>query len=335
MELLMSGTSNSSSPQTSMDSPNAISSLESVDGLEPSDSPAGQTIGKSGLEAAPASPSLKRARGWERKTRVTFGRSSAVSSGSADLQLFLESRLRVQMAGFGSMEYSLTWKHWPMSTVPPICALRASGRRTSDNDYGGWPTPNAMLENRGGLQTNPIKAMERKAQGHMLNLDDVATMAGWNTPRATDGSNGGPNQAGGALSSDAAIAGWATPNTCDATRGSPETNEAKIKRGAHPGQSLIDQAALAGWATPTSRDHKDTTSAGTVPVNGLLGRQVWGSGIDTNSPLAEMENRGALNPAHSRWLMGYPVAWDSCGATAMQSCRKSRRNSSRQRKTPS
>jgi hypothetical protein len=35
--------------------------------------------------------------------------------------------------------------------------------------------------------------------------------AGWNTPRATDGSHGGPNQAGGALSADAAMTGWPTP----------------------------------------------------------------------------------------------------------------------------
>jgi hypothetical protein len=34
-----------------------------------------------------------------------------------------------------------------------------------------------------------------------------------------------------------------------------------------------------------------------------------------------------LSPEHSRWLMGYPAAWGSCGATAMRSCRRSRRNS--------
>ena len=42
----------------------------------------------------------------------------------------------------------------------------------------GWATPNAIPETRGGLQTDPAKAMERRASGHMLNLDDIATLSG-------------------------------------------------------------------------------------------------------------------------------------------------------------
>jgi hypothetical protein len=52
------------------------------------------------------------------------------------------------------------------------------------------------------------------------------------------------------------------------------------------------------------------------------------AGQDLKPSIAGTEKRAALNPAHSRWLMGYPAAWDSCGATAMQSSRKSPRNSS-------
>jgi hypothetical protein len=44
---------------------------------------------------------------------------------------------------------------------------------------------------------------------------------------------------------------------------------------------------------------------------------------------AGMESGGQLNPAHSRWLMGYPPAWDDCGVTAMPSSRNKRRNSSK------
>jgi hypothetical protein len=85
-------------------------------------------------------------------------------------------------------------------------------------------------------------------------------MGGWNTPRATDGSNGGPNQAGGALPADAALAGWPT------TTRDWKDSTGMATEGVNPDGSIRNRldrvglvAALAGW--PTSM-------AGTPAQNG-------------------------------------------------------------------
>ena len=78
-------------------------------------------------------------------------------------------------------------------------------RPTNFGLLAGWPTPNAIPESRGGLQRNPEAALKRREQGHMLNLDDAATLAGWQSPTtgATLSGSNAPIQTGresGALS---------------------------------------------------------------------------------------------------------------------------------------
>jgi len=53
------------------------------------------------------------------------------------------------------------------------------------------------------------------------------------------------------------------------------------------------------------------------------------SGALLTGSTARMEAGGQLNPAHSRWVMGYPPEWDDCAVTAMPSSRKSARSSSK------
>ncbi len=196
----------------------------------------------------------------------------------------------------------------------------------------GYPTPNAMPENRGWLQSNPEKALERRSQGHMLNLDDVAALAGWGTPRVTtNGGHPSPESTGkGSRLEDQAglsLAGWPSTSLSDA-KGGPTGDRIVRKSGstqsrASGGTLAYVAEQLVGWHTPhCPRENDSDHSASTY-----LDRQLSGA-ISTSCPSAT-EKRGALRPGHSRWLMGYRAAWDSCGATAMQSCRKSRRSSSR------
>ena len=107
----------------------------------PSVLPSGQMTFQFGPDHAPVSHSALPANEKDTATSDTCGQSSTGSSRSACLQSYLESRLRANLEGLGSPEYVLKWKHWDMDSGPPICALRAVGRRTSDSDCSGWATP--------------------------------------------------------------------------------------------------------------------------------------------------------------------------------------------------
>jgi hypothetical protein len=174
---------------TFLDSPNVISSPESEVGAMPCDSPAGPTINPSGPEAVPASPSAPPANRWVAMIRAIYGRRSAASSTGADLQRYLESRLRARLDVDGSLEYCLTWKSWDMPGRQPICALRASARRTSGSDYSGWPSPKA----KEGREWSP-NAPKDSASGHGLGAiaQTAPQVSGWLTPSANEDAAGRP-----------------------------------------------------------------------------------------------------------------------------------------------
>lgn len=151
--------------------------------------------------------------------------------------------------------------------------------------------------------------------------------SGWPTPNTP---SGGPNskstpthQGGMDLEGAAKLAGWPTAAARDWKSGASNQHG----KNARP---LNEVAKLAGWTTPQVHDTHPRGAGNRNNPKGGNACLAWDArgAITTSSP-AGTENRGALNPAHSRWLMGYPVEWDSCGATAMQSCRKSRRGSSK------
>lgn len=134
----------------------------------------------------------------------------------------------------------------------------------------------------------------------------ASTGAPWPTPTTRDWKDGGnPNvnvPLNGLLGRVAWLAGWSTPRAqiSGDTAESHEARQARVveKHGRRMGASLEVQAQLTGPARLTASGEMLTGSA------------------------AGMESGGQLLPAHSRWLMGLPRAWDECAIAAYRSLRR-------------
>lgn len=279
--------------------PNAISSPASADGATRSASPAGPTLDLFGLEAAPASLSAPPASSKARKTTATSGPSSSGSSASRALTRFLASRLQTRLATTGSTMFRQTWREKVTPSGRSYWAHTASVLRTSGNGCGSWPTPMAGTPAQNG----------NNAAGNNDSSRKTVALANWPTPVANDNKT-------------------------------PEAHLAMKDRMGGGRKEITSLQVMAKtvspWATPSSRDWKDSPGMAAIGTNpdgtertrlDQIPRQVQlvDSGIPPTGSPAATEKPGRLNPAHSRWLMGYPPGWDACAAMVTPLSRRLRR----------
>ena len=245
------------------------------------------------------------------------GRSFFLLRGRAwPIQSWLDKRWRALKEKPGA-------SYWPeIEEVPKRLRLQFLGSRalamalrTSGTGFGSWPTPNSGPQNDGDTTWRERRALLKEKHGNGngfgLTLGQAASLAPWPTATVHDAERGGqakraagPERHGSNLQDFALLAtGWATPRAEDsestgAHRGTPDT--------------LNSQVILSGWMTPKVSRGKYQRDNGKIVLN-LEGQvHLAASGGTPNGSPAATEKRGqlALNPAHSRWLQGFPPIWD-------------------------
>lgn len=202
-------------------------------------------------------------------------------------------------------------------------------RLTLTGQANQWATPTSSDTTGPSLTPNQQGAPNLRTQADA-----------WPTPRSTDGSKGGPNQAGskGDLMLPSMAAQWPTPNAhvIEHKRTPPITDG--TRQPTDPQISTADYAVHvfpSNWPTPASRDHNGqdlpsrnggaslshAAQTGVFSHSSHLDPQTPG-GPASSPPTPTSPQR--LNPLFGEWLMGWPLQWtnavphaSSASATAL------------------
>ena len=260
----------------------------------------------------------------EQGTIGICGRTGFGSSRTFDLQRFLASRLRRRLAGTGCSLFVLTWSQWNMPSGPPIFARLASVplRSASGSSSAHWPTPRRSDGDRSATASDS----EVVRKGGPQDLNKAADLAGWMAPQARDWkcTETAPRmdrRAGGlgGLDEQAGLAVWPAPTAKDAASSRNATaNRSPSAKKANSGLTLTDAAPPSPRSPPTAHEKQRSEEFQQGrQLNALeaLGPAPTGSTVGTSAG-------GRLKPEHSRWLMGFPIAWDVFADSETRSSRK-------------
>lgn len=316
-----------------LDTDSFTSSPVSADGPLRPGLPDGRTTASLSPGRARVSRSQSRGRAPELLMRGTYGPTFSESSVPEGPLSSWENRLRQRLAKVGSSECELTWKVSGTTPGELLSRLVPSTPLTVEIDSGllleaaYWVT--CTTRDHKDTPGMSLTRSDGRSRCDQLPRQVAATAAYWSTPRASDGEKGGPNQAFGAggqpLPAQAFhTAMWPSPTLPSGGQTWPEGTTLEGRRpDGKKSQVTLNNVVTGLWPTTTAQDASRGTGTVRPHDTGIPLPQRIGLALDGSS--ATTGKRGVLNPAFPCWLMGYPIVWVFCGASAMQSFRKSRR----------
>ncbi len=207
---------------------------------------------------------------------------------------------------------SLTLPKWGMMRNGALWERITSPPLTSETESGSLPTPRATDGTKGSRTAEG--AEKEWARGRNKDLGMVAAM--WPTPRACMTGAATPerlNDKNRNLEKAVAEKMWPTPKAHE-----PGMTAKTTGRGVEKSTHLTTQVALAEgmidrktgrlFATPQARDFR-------------TGQQSRWENPERTRNLNDQIG-GQLNPTWVEWLMGWPLGWTDCAASAMAKYRE-------------
>ena len=208
----------------------------------------------------------------------------------------------------------------PALTEPEaVFGLKCSGSFARWNPVSSsWKTPQLSL--LGGLdvfsETWPRSGSMRSGwcweRTTLERRTDESESGFWPTPRAANPGSRPNGKGGKVLDEEVKIAEglrlrgeklWPTPTVCG--------NYNRKGASATSGDGLA--TAVRTWPTPQASDNRDR---GNISNPSIQRRIAMGKQIGLSMPVKEDATGGSLNPNWVEWLMGWPIGWTDCGASA-------------------